>query len=125
MERSLRRTNRNILGSGRWAALALGGGLVLASQTYADTDSFNGGEVRAIDGSNNNLAHPDWGTPGTPTDGRGHLVREASGTHYTDGISAMARPNGPSPAARRNAPSVGCSAVSVDSAPRAMRGRGP
>ena len=102
MERSLRRTNRNILGSGRWAALALGGGLVLASQTYADTDSFNGGEVRAIDGSNNNLAHPDWGTPGTPTDGRGHLVREASGTHYTDGISAMARPNGPSPRAVSN-----------------------
>lgn len=94
MEKSLRRMSRNIRKKGRWAvpALALGGGLVVASQTHADnvaTEKFTG-EVRAINGSNNNLAHPDWGTPGS------HLLREASGSHYTDGISAMPRQNGAS-----------------------------
>ncbi|HEX3759033.1 MAG TPA: peroxidase family protein [Kofleriaceae bacterium] len=68
----------------------------MASGTTAHADDF-AGEVRAINGSNNNLAHPDWGTPGS------HLLREASGMHYTDGISAMARANGPSARAVSNA----------------------
>lgn len=68
--------------------------VILASELSAPADDFKGErEVRAMDGSNNNLAHPDWGTPGS------HLLREASGTHYADGISAMARPTGPSPRA--------------------------
>ncbi|HET9625545.1 MAG TPA: peroxidase family protein [Kofleriaceae bacterium] len=53
-------------------------------------------EVRAIDGSNNNLYHPDWAATGS------HLLREPSGNHYADGISAMARPDGPSPRAISN-----------------------
>jgi hypothetical protein len=53
-------------------------------------------EVRSFDGSNNNKAHADFGRPGTP------LLREASGTHYADGVSAMARPTGPSPRAISN-----------------------
>ncbi|HEU4731153.1 MAG TPA: peroxidase family protein [Kofleriaceae bacterium] len=67
--------------------VVLGSGLPLAPEARAEDFMA---EVRAINGSNNNLAHPDWGTPGS------HLLREASGTHYADGISAMARPNGPS-----------------------------
>lgn len=86
--------SRKLLGIGRWTALALGSGLVLAPTSYADDFAA---EVRAINGSNNNLAHPDWGTPGS------HLLREASGTHYADGISTMARPNGPSARAVSNA----------------------
>src|SRR5215510_2344927 len=75
-------------------AITLAGGMALGSAVHADELA---GEVRAINGSNNNLAHPEWGTPGT------HLVREASGTHYADGISAIARPNGPSARAVSNA----------------------
>ncbi|MEO7730338.1 MAG: peroxidase family protein [Kofleriaceae bacterium] len=73
--------------------LVLASGVAFAPAAYGD--EF-GGEVRAIDGSNNNLVHPGWGTPGS------QLLREASGTHYADGISAMARPNGPSPRATSN-----------------------
>lgn len=83
-----------LLGIGTWTALALGSGLVLAPASYADDFAT---EVRAINGSNNNLAHPDWGTPGS------HLLREASGTHYADGVSTMARPDGPSARAVSNA----------------------
>lgn len=68
-------------------ALTVAGGMALGTAAHADGFA---GEVRAINGSNNNPAHPDWGTPGS------HLLREPSGTHYADGISAMARPNGPS-----------------------------
>src|ERR1044071_7820791 len=71
--------------------------VIMASELTAPADEFKGeSEARAMDGSNNNLAHPDWGTPGS------HLLREASGTHYADGISAMARPTGPSPRAVSN-----------------------
>src|SRR5215510_3146307 len=80
----------------RWiTAITVTGGTLSATGSYAD-DAVSGNAVRAIDGSNNNLAHPDWGTPGSA------LLREASGTHYSDGISAMARPNGPSPRAISN-----------------------
>lgn len=79
----------------KWtAALSLTGGVVAAAGVQADTLSFS--EVRAVDGSNNNLAHPDWGTPNS------HLLREASGSHYADGISAKARPDGPSARAVSN-----------------------
>ena len=83
--------------SKKWtAALSLTGGMLAAAGAHADEVAVAGGEVRAVDGSNNNLAHPDWGTPNS------HLLREASGSHYADGISAMARPNGPSPRAISN-----------------------
>jgi len=85
----------------RWiTAITVTGGTLSATGSYADdnvsSNAVKADEVRAIDGSNNNLAHPDWGTPGSA------LLREASGTHYSDGISAMARPNGPSPRAISN-----------------------
>src|ERR1700733_13303144 len=88
------RESRRALRIGSWTAAALGSGLALAPSSYADDLAP---EVRAINGNNNNLAHPDWGAPGS------HLLREASGTHYADGISAMARPNGPSARAVSNA----------------------
>lgn len=88
------RESRRALRIGSWTAAALGSGLALAPSSYADDLAP---EVRAINGNNNNLAHPDWGTPGS------HLLREASGTHYADGISTMARPSGPSPRAVSNA----------------------
>jgi len=74
--------------------------LAPAANAYADDDvdaSGGGSEVRAIDGSNNNKRHPGYGTPGS------HLLREASGSHYSDGISTMARPNGPSARAASSA----------------------
>src|SRR5262249_8446736 len=77
-----------------WTVVALGSGLAFVPESHADE---NTAEVRAINGSNNNQAHPDWGTPGS------HLLREASGTHYADGISALARPDGPSARAVSNA----------------------
>jgi peroxidase len=81
------------MGGGKRMAVALAGVMAFGTAAYAD-DFTN--EVRLLDGSNNNNAHPDWGTPGS------HLLREASGTHYADGISAMARPTGPSPRAISN-----------------------
>lgn len=66
---------------------------MLVAAPYASADTR---EIRAIDGSNNNLAHPDWGTPGS------HLLREASGTHYADGISTLID-RGPSARAVSNA----------------------
>jgi len=75
----------------------LAGGMAAPTVSQADDTATDfAGEVRAINGSNNNRAHPDFGIPGTP------LLREASGTHYADGISAMARPTGPSPRAISN-----------------------
>jgi hypothetical protein len=70
--------------------------VIMTSGLAAMADDFKE-ETRASNGSNNNLAHPDWGMPGS------HLLREASGTHYADGISAMSRPTGPSPRAISNA----------------------
>lgn len=83
---------------GGMVAVTLAGSIAFGTAAYADEleDSELAGEVRALDGSNNNRVHADWGTPGS------HLLREASGTHYADGISAMARPNGPSPRAISN-----------------------
>ena len=94
MTRSAHTKNCKLLTIGSWTAVALGSGLALAPESYADDFAS---EVRAINGSNNNLAHPDWGTPGS------HLLREASGTHYSDGLSAMARSSGPSARAVSNA----------------------
>jgi hypothetical protein len=74
----------------------LAGGLAFGTASYAAIDQVFDSEDRAIDGSNNNNAHPDFGTPGS------HLLREASGTHYADSISAMARPNAPSARAISN-----------------------
>ena len=47
-------------------------------------------EFRSIDGTGNNTANPNWGSTGT------HLLREASGAHYTDGLNSPARSIQPS-----------------------------
>jgi peroxidase len=93
MTRNSRMGNRSVMDTGWMVAVALAGSAVFATAAYAEDLA---GEIREIDGSNNNRAHPDWGIPGS------HLLREASGTHYADGISAMARPTGPSPRAISN-----------------------
>lgn len=76
-------------------AIAIAGSAAVSTARADDASSndasVSASEVRAIDETNNNLAHPDWGSTGT------HLLREASGTHYADGISTMARPTGASP----------------------------
>ena len=46
---------------------------------------------RPIDGTGNNLAHPEWGTPGA------RLLRGPSGAHYADGFAAPAGATRPSP----------------------------
>src|SRR5206468_2689442 len=51
---------------------------------------------RAIDGTGNNLAHPDWGSVGVD------LIREASAA-YADGVSAPAGTDRPSARAVSNA----------------------
>lgn len=81
---------------GKVLALALAGGTSFGT-SHASTDVIieNPGP-RALDGSNSNPSHPTFGTAGT------QLLREASGSHYADGISAMARPTGPSPRAVSN-----------------------
>jgi peroxidase len=94
MVKDSRTTVRKVTSLGWITVITAAGSMLSATASYADDFAA---EVRAIDGSNNNRAHPDWGTPGS------HLLREASGTHYVDGISAMARPNGPSPRAISNA----------------------
>src|ERR1700748_2965303 len=91
---------RNVTNLGWITAFTVTGSMLSATPAQAQVPApavdFTT-DVRAIDGSNNNVTHPDWGTPGS------HLLREASGTHYADGISAMARPNGPSARAVSNA----------------------
>lgn len=75
-------------------AAVLAGSVALHAPAYADEAAEAAGvvsEIRAIDGSNNNKAHPTWGATGT------NLLRDASGMHYADGISTMARPNSVSP----------------------------
>jgi peroxidase len=80
------------------AAVALVGGTSFGALHAASTTIIidGSGEVRALDGSNNNKSHPDFGTPGS------HLLREASGAHYSDGISTLARRTGPSARAVSN-----------------------
>src|SRR5262245_43201825 len=68
----------------RAAAAAVVGGLALTLGGFvggaADHSADEG--IRPIDGVGNNVAHPYWGTPDE------ELLREASGFHYADGISA-------------------------------------
>lgn len=45
---------------------------------------------RTIDGSGNNVGHPDWGASATP-------MRRVMGADYADGVSAPAGPSRPSP----------------------------
>src|SRR5688572_33263644 len=91
-KKSRMRSGRS-MGKSSIVAITVAGGMALGSTSYADEEAESVGEVRSIDGRNNNRANPDFGAAGT------HLLREASGTHYADGISKMARPNGPSPRA--------------------------
>src|SRR5262250_671208 len=55
------------------------------------------GEFRTFDGTGNNVVHPDWGAAGT------HLLRQASGAHYSDGTSSMGGVGRPSPRVISNA----------------------
>ena len=48
-------------------------------------------EFRSIDGTGNNIAHPNWGAAGS------RLIRGSSGSHYGDGISSMGGATRPSP----------------------------
>jgi peroxidase len=93
MARNSRGRGGTVMDARKLVVVAWATTLALGTAAYADEPAD---EVRALDGSNNNKAHPDWGTPGS------HLLREASGTHYDDGISTMARPAGPSPRAISN-----------------------
>jgi len=49
--------------------------------------------IRPINEQGNNVAHPNWGTPGV------HLLRGSSGPHYGDGISTLNGASRPSPRA--------------------------
>jgi hypothetical protein len=94
MANAQRFSRRKLLKTSGIVAVAVLGSSALSTaraDQAADITPAQSGEVRAIDESNNNLNHPDWGTPGT------HLLREASGTTYGDGISTMPRQNMPSP----------------------------
>lgn len=62
---------------------------VLAGTTASMAD------VRSMDGSGNNIAHPAWGARGQ------HLLR-LTGTYYADGISALSGADRPNPRAISN-----------------------
>ena len=99
MARNPRARSNKAINAAKVGAVALAGSMALGAASQADTastDSIFTVEVRAFDGSNNNKTHPDFGTPNS------HLLREASGTAYGDGISSLARANGPSPRAVSN-----------------------
>ncbi len=74
---------------------------MLASSVIARADSprsdFAGSQYRSIDGRNNNLSHPSWGSAGS------RYRREASGAHYGDGLSTPAGASRPSARAISNA----------------------
>lgn len=55
------------------------------------------GDIRAIDGSGNNLANPEWGTPGE------QFIRKHDLVAYADGIAAPAGADRPSARAVSNA----------------------
>jgi hypothetical protein len=75
----------------RWCVVALGV-LAFAQQAQAarrgDRDRPLRLEVRSLDGSYNNRAHPSWGQAGTP-------YRRVAPARYADGVGAQA--SGPSP----------------------------
>jgi peroxidase len=72
--------------------------LTLAFAASADFDSASPAEeFRTFDGTGNNLTHLDWGAAGA------HLLRQASGAHYSDGIASMGGAGQASPRAISNA----------------------
>jgi peroxidase len=62
-----------------------------------ETRNLMAGDIRAIDGSGNNLANPEWGTPGE------QFIRKDDLVAYADGISAPAGADRPSARAVSNA----------------------
>jgi peroxidase len=62
-----------------------------------ETRNLMAGDIRAIDGSGNNLANPEWGTPGE------QFIRKNDLVAYADGISAPAGADRPSARAVSNA----------------------
>ncbi len=62
-----------------------------------ETRNLMAGDIRAIDGSGNNLANPEWGTPGE------QFIRKNDIVAYMDGISAPAGADRPSARAVSNA----------------------
>ena len=63
---------------------------------------------RTIDGSGNNVGHPDWGASATP-------MRRVMGADYADGVSAPAGPSRPSPRLISNTVAAPISASSLGS----------
>lgn len=62
-----------------------------------ETRNLMAGDIRAIDGSGNNLTNPEWGTPGE------QFIRKNDLVAYADGISAPAGADRPSTRAVSNA----------------------
>ena len=60
------------------------------------SDLLNGAPARAIDGSNNNPDHAEWGMAGEP-------LRRAAPVAYADGIATPAGPSRPNPRVLSNA----------------------
>jgi len=80
-----------------WFTVIVLGCFALGYAQAAVDVAVSGTEFRPIDGRGNNVAHPDWGTPGS------QLLRGTSGSRYADGRSAMAGPARPSPRVVSNA----------------------
>jgi hypothetical protein len=70
-----------------------------ACAPHATLDWANNLEPRSIDGTGNHFENPTWGAAFQP-------LRRSGTVAYADGVSAPARPNGPSPRAISNAVSV-------------------
>lgn len=89
------------MGDSRNARLSRRRGLLVACLlALLSLPAWAGGPAlgpRPIDGFGNNVAHPEWGTPGA------QLLRSASGAHYTDGLSSPAGAARPSARAVSNA----------------------
>jgi peroxidase len=91
------RLPRRLQGAGLSAGLVLLT-LTLAFAASADLGSLSpAAEFRTFDGTSNNVNHPDWGAAGV------HLLRQASGAHYSDGVASMGGAGRPSPRVISNA----------------------
>ncbi len=62
---------------------------ITSASAFAQLSAFGITEVRTVDGSNNNVSHPDWGSANT------ELMRKAA-CAYDDGIGAPGGANRPS-----------------------------
>ena len=92
----------NELGTGGGARLAtcfmLAVGLLCTSTTLIAAGDVPS-EFRAIDGTNNNLDHPEWGSAGIELARYTRFIFGGQSVDYSDGVSAPAGENRPSPRA--------------------------